>query len=564
MSLLTRRRALLVRRESAAGTDALASLSADARKAYAVLASDVSFTGDRERSPQPSASGTLSPELDLIGVASGEGSYTLQLRGSGSSTRDPEWVESLLGCGMQRGTGTKLAAETIRYLTTPPTTVAGGRFIRGEQVFGKNTLLSATWDSVLDSGNGLGTTPSVGDDFIAFPDASSEGAPIASGTLVAISGTAVTLRLSSTGRIKANYFLRCNAPGGGALRGYMKVTDDQPVMILCDESHDHGANTASLWGFVAQGTFANSMIVVGQQNGIIATLAAASAVTAAGSFLRPDSDNTVSFTVGAWSGATPVVGDELIKQLAPGRWLGACQVVGVNGSTITARVYYGTFSNGDIVYQSVTLSSATLSSDQVIVRGASLTVWDSIDGFLRGYTGKRGSYEVELRAGAPGTVKFSLSGTPGSQAMTEPITGLNFVSTQAPRWESGVADYLGIPLRTISAKLTMGNETGRAPDANAANGTLEYRIPSREPTIQWVVHRPGHTGWQIENAIAQSSWRPLGLRVGASATNLVAIVVPRMQLVSARDGEEGGILTADVTARCVGIAGDDELIIFWR
>ena len=565
MSILVRKRAVLVKAESVAGTDALASLTATQRKAYAVLASDMSVQASRETTPQPNTSGTLSPELALVGVASGTVELGLQLRGSGSSSRDPEWVEPLKACGMQKGTATLLAATTIRYFTTPPTTAAGGRFIRGEQIYGANTLASATWDSVLDSGNGLGTTPSVGDTFIAFADTSSEASPVCSGTIAAISGTTITLRVTDgAGRVKSGYFLRTNAASGGALRGYMDVTNDQPVLILLDESHDHGANTASLWGYVAQGTFANSMICIGQQNGVLTTLAGSSAVTAAGAYLRPDSEQTVTFTVGAWSGATPVAGDEIIKQNAPGRWLAAGQVLAVDGSTLTVRVYYGSFASGDVVYQSVTLSSATLSSSQATGRGGSVTIWDAVDGFLRGFTGARGTAELNLQAGAPGTVRCSFSAVPSTQTMIEPITGLSFVATQAPRWESGVADYLGIPLRTISAQLTFGTEVGRAPDANAANGTLDYTIASREPQVRWTVHRPGFTGWQLENAIALGSWRPCGFRVGSSATNLIAVVVPRMQLIATQDGEESGLLTVDVTARCVGIAGDDEFFLFWR
>lgn len=565
MSLLHRKRAILFRHESVAGTDALASLTEDQRKSYAVLALDPQFAAETTTEDQPNASGTLSPELAVVGLASGTHSFGLHLRGSGSTSRDPEWVAPMVSCGMQQGTATLLAATTIRKLTTPPTTVAGGRFIRGEQIFGKNTLASATWDSVLDSANGLGTTPSVGDTFIAFADASSETLPVCSGTIVSISGTAVTLHVTGgPGRVKENYFIRANAASGGALRGYMNVTDDQPVMILLDETHDHGANTASLWGYVAQGTFANSMICVGQQNGILTTLAGSSAVTSAGGYLRPDSEHTVTFTVGAWSGATPVAGDELIKQNAPGRWLGSCQVLEVDGSTITARVWHGSFESGDVVYQSVTLSSATLASGQANDRNPSATIWDSIDGFLRALNGVRGTMQLTLTAGEAGKAQFSFSGVPGSQSISLPMRGLTFPSTQAPRWESGVADYLGIPLRTISAELTLGAEVGRAPDANSANGTLDYTISARAPEIRWTVHRPGLTGWQIENAIRLASWRTLGLRLGSSPTNTVSLIVPRMQLVGSADGNESGILTCTVTARCVGIAGDDEVFLFWR
>lgn len=565
MSLLTRRRAALVALEGVSGTDALVSLTESARKAYAVLALEISSNTDRERISQPAAGGTLSPQLDVVGVGTSQVSFGLQLRGSGSSSRDPEWVRVAQACGYQKHTGTLLAAESIRYFTTTPTTAAGGRFIRGEQIYGKNTLASATWDSVVDSGNGLGTTPSVGDDFVAFGDVDSEDAPTCSGKIVAISGTAITLRVTSgAGRVKSGDFIRANAASGGALRGYMDVTDDQPVMFVCDESHNHVANTASLWGWVAQGSFGNSMICVGQHNGVLTTLAASSAVTATGGVLRPDSESTVTFDVGSWSGATPVAGDEIIKQNAPGRWLAAGQILAVDGSTLTVRVYYGSFATGDIVYQSVTASSATVATDQAAGRGPSVTVWDSIDGFLRSFTGVRGTFSIELAAGQPGTIKFDMQGVPYSQAMQEPLTDLSFVNTIAPRWESGVADYLGIPLRTVGAKLTQGNDVQRSSDANATGGTLDYRLAGREPQLEFTVHRPGVTGWQIDNAIANATWRPAGFRVGSATNNIVSLVIPRMQLISARDGDDNGILTAVVTARCIGIAGDDEVLIHWR
>jgi hypothetical protein len=560
MSLITRRRAIFARVEDVSGQDNLAALTDDQRKAFALPVFDAGFMEiDREKTDRDLYQSSLSPQIAQVGAGSARIQFNLDFRGSGSATRDPDWVSVLKACGMQRFDGTKLAAESLRYFTSIPTTASGGRYIRGESVYGSQTLLGAAWDTAAGNGDGLGTTPSVGDTFLAFADASSEDRPIASGTIIALSGTTILLRCLDGARIPAQYFIKANTTAS-----YQKVTTAQPVLMVCDLTYDEGAFTSDLWGWVAQGTFANSMHIIGGVNGVQATLAAASAVTTSGVGMRPLSEQTVQVTAGAWSGATPAAGAELIKQNAPGKWLAAAKVVAVNGSVFTLQVYYGSFALGDTVYDANTFSAATLSAGQSAADGPSVTVWDYVDGFLKRGVGMRGSWTIELTAGEQGRIVVDLSGVPAGVASAPQPSGIFFGATTAPRWESGVADFLGIPLRTRSAQMGYSTEQVRVPDANAADGTVEYLIASRTPELTFVVDRPGNKGWQFEEADRLASWRPAGFRCGASANNSVSVVVPRMQIRELRDANESGLLALRVTARAIGVGGDDEVFLFAR
>jgi hypothetical protein len=389
----------------------------------------------------------------------------------------------------------------------------------------------------------------------AYPSGTDEATAPFTGIVRYISGTTILIRpIATTSRIRAGWVIK-------ATGGYMTVADDAPVLLVADLEHNDGAFTGNLWGYEVQGTFATGDRIVGQQNGVEATCGT---VTTEGYVWHPESQELIQFPVSAWSGATPAAGEELIRQNAPGQWRAAGQVVAVDGSDITVAVYYGTFNSGDTVYSATTASTATLTADPTQVAGKSSTAWLYRDGFLRRAVGCRSNWSIELTAGNPGRMTFELQGRPSGRDSQPHPTGISFPSTVAPRWAGARADYLGIPLRTLAATLTPGNTIEREQDANASDGTVGFSIGDRDPTLSFTVQRPGHSGWQIENAITNGTWRTAGFKLGTTAGNIIAIACPRLQLVSAQDGEDGGRLTVQVEAKCRQIQGDDELLILTR
>lgn len=556
--MLARKSVLMLGIESNYGVDALLGLTEDARKRQALAVTELNPQETWDQIDDPVYGGSLSRDVTAVGASTAQHGFRLQMRGSGSASLVPEFARPLEAGMFARKAARKLPLTGVQHDTVGDGTgyVSGGSFIAGEQVFGPNTLTSSSWDSVAGNGDGLGTAPSVGDAVTAYPVGSDEDQAPFSGTVRSISGTTILIRPggSTTARIGSGWMIKAPA-------GYMDVTDDTPVLIVADLEHNAVAFTGNLWGYEVQGTFATADVVVGQANGVQATCGT---VTTEGYVWHPESKELIRFPVGAWSGSAPVAGEELIRQNAPGQWRAAAKVVEVDGSDITVQVYYGTFNSGDTVFVATTASSATLSGGPTQVAGKSATAWVYRDGWLRRATGCRLNWTIELAAGNPANISFDLSGRPAGRDSQVHPEGISFPNTVAPRWAGSKADFLGIPLRTLSASITPGNTIEREQDANASDGTVGFSVGDRDPAVQFVVQRPGYAGWQIENAIQFGSWRTAGFKLGTGAGQVIAIACPRLQLISAQDGEEGGRLTAQVEARLRQIQGDDELVIHTR
>jgi len=61
-----------------------------------------------------------------------------------------------------------------------------------------------------------------------------------------------------------------------------------------------------------------------------------------------------------------------------------------------------------------------------------------------------------------------------------------------------------------------------------------------------------------------ATWRTLGFVVGQTAGNILAVAAPRIQITTKQTGDENGIATFNITAKCRRIVGDDELFILHR
>lgn len=576
MSLLTKRTVMLARTESAYGEDALEGLPEDEQFQNAVAVFEADFNDTNEEIDRQLASGDLGQDVTPVG----HGEATIQLstdfRGSGATDLPPEWGRLLKACAVQSEAATVLALDgiTIKDLGALPARMAGSieKFVRGDLLFGAVELAAATWDTEAGNGDGLGTVPSVGDTVYLWPANGDEADPKAVGTLRAISGTTVLIQLSfeTTARPADGWNLRANAPGGGAVRGYQALAEDMPIAVTIDMDPEGGnPDAGTMWCWVAQGTFLDSMEVVAHKNDVLAVIKDTDGVSSAGIVYRPDSERWTEATLSAWSGTTPPFYVEL-----QGSADGTAPVTvhtqlmqGLGSQRYRFREFFGSVKPGQrLVDVTTTLSSAVVQASPapIMARGPALSMYSIKDGFQQMAVGCRGNAQVELESGNPGRIRFDFMGSPKGELMRRAPQRLTFPSTVPPNWKSGIAHLLGYPLRTLAASFDLGNNVVRQRDANANQGTAGFVITERDPTLSITVERAGHKGWQFEEARRNGTWRCAGLVVGKSVGNRLALAFPRIQITAVQPGNENGIETAQLTCKPRRLGGDDEWLLLHR
>lgn len=584
MGLRDKNKLLLARLEENYGVDAYIGLGVDDQFDTAVGVMDANQEHTRESIDRQLATGDLGQGATPVGFGTAQTTGEIDFRGSGSTDVAPEMDRFLRAAGMRREQATVLDVESISILdlTNLPNRTAGTieKFVRGEQIFGEATAAAAAWDSVLDSGNGLGTVPSAGDDVILWPASGNEAEPKAKGKIRAISGTGVLIQLlvDVTARPRNGWKMRANAAVGGALRGYNELDADIPVAIVCDLVAA-GAAAGEIWCWVAQGTFVDAMPIVSQRNDVLADVGASGAVSQKGFVWRPDSLEVVEFQVGTaggasgWSGGTPPVYSEIqgsADGTAPATFAGQIiQYPGGDPNIVRVRVFYGSIVPGAVLFDATATGSvATVQASPAPkqVRGESISLISSKDGYRKAARGCRGNLTLTLAAGSPGRLALDFMGSPNGQLMaTLPTPGqVNFSDLNPPNWGPGKAHYLGYPLRTPALSFQTGNTLSRDKDANQQDGTVGYRITSRDPELQVTVQRPGHKGWQFHESLRNATWRCFAYIVGTVPGNILGLVIPRGQITNDPDGEDEGVVTVQLTVKCRRLGGDDDYLLFQR
>ena len=577
----TKKSLVLHKLEGSYGDDAIAGVAPDDRGQLAAACAESSFDADWESIDRRLQAGTLSRDVTPVGHGEAEIGLKMDLRGSGSAAVESDFGQLLPSCAMQREDATKLLLESITvndFESTPRVAASIAKFVRGEQVFGQFEIAGASWDDAPGSGSGTGTAPLVGEQVAFWPTTADETQATAQGTVMAISGTTVLVRIDfgNDARPESGWFIK-----NLAATGYQALAEDMPVAIILD----HGpavpavADEGILWAYVAQGSFAAGDQITAHANDVIADVKT-DGVSTEGYVYRPDSEMWVQCEVDAWhdfltgtpgGGAPPVVGEELQRtDVGGGPASGSFMVRGVSGTggvTLKLSEDFGKVEPGARLINPTTLAYAHVVANPAPsqIRTPSQTLYHMSGGTLiHKATGCRGNASFELRSGNPGMVDFQFRGVPRGELRLERPKNLWHLSTVPPNWAGGAGELLGYPLRVLSATLNLGNEVVREPNANALGGTQGFLITDRDPELQLTVERPGHKGWQFEEAVRNATWRPFAAIIGKAAGNIMGVIVPRMQITKVTEGDESGILTAQLTVKPRRIAGDDEVLIHTR
>lgn len=189
----------------------------------------------------------------------------------------------------------------------------------------------------------------------------------------------------------------------------------------------------------------------------------------------------------------------------------------------------------------------------------SITIWVYIDGICHKVTGCRGTFDMELKAGEYGKIKWEFTGLYQGPVDLALATG-TFNQTIPARFLSAqfaLDSYAGI---IENCKISIGNEITKRVSANAITGILEYFIKQRnvtgnvDPEMVLVATKDFWTLWSGSSAVAFTA------RVGSTAGNICTITGPRVQLSEAlKYGDRENILTLDMPIIFTPNTGNDEI-----
>ena len=190
----------------------------------------------------------------------------------------------------------------------------------------------------------------------------------------------------------------------------------------------------------------------------------------------------------------------------------------------------------------------------------SVTIYMWQDGLLYKMTGARGKVTAALKTGEPGKLSFSFMGH---------FTGPTDVALPAPTYDAAVPVALlglsGFLVDSYAATVSsiafdMGTEIGTPDDISAADGYDEVTITGRrvtgsiDPLLKTVATYDWVGKWQAAGAAALATGT-----VGASAGNIFALSMPKVQYSAVGPSERSGVLAREVAFLAAENTGDDEL-----
>ncbi|MEO0478416.1 MAG: phage tail tube protein [Planctomycetota bacterium] len=579
----TRKKVMLVAEEAQQGVDAIALVPEADRGSLAVLVYDDLSTGtDRNAIDRRPASGSLSRERTPVGFGERPMNFGLDFRGGGSgdANRIPEFDPFVRACGLKR-------VPMKRLALIPTAENAGTRFQRGEQIHGAVGFDPAGWGTGISDGapTGLGTgaAPLIGDSVTILRPNQSESDGVV-GTVRGLNPGAneITVQLIQVGSQRpvqrpqiGDLILHRNI--SGALLGVSVLTTQMPVGFVLDYQFSNagamGTQTEILHCFVAQGAFSSSKPLVGSVTNVVTFPVL---VDDHGYAWHPTSEQLVQFTLENWIDgagggvATPNLREGHTLQVRNPTTLGsvdaAASILRFDSATgvCEARVDFGRIEAGQtIAFGAV---SATVAADPSPFQSEtpSLSMQKIVDRFGRKALGARGSFTIEGQAGEPLKITFQFQGIAGPSGRAVLPVGLQYPVHLPPNWSAGAGELNGRPLRMSNVSLQMNNQISRGEDANADEGTAEYRVTDRDVTAQTTFDRPTFGALAVENLEEDAEWMVSGMAAGNEVGNRIGFAIVRGQLMSPSDNDNEGTVQVQVDLKARGIQGDDEVFLFSR
>lgn len=189
----------------------------------------------------------------------------------------------------------------------------------------------------------------------------------------------------------------------------------------------------------------------------------------------------------------------------------------------------------------------------------SLTIAKYVDGKRYLMAGARGNFDIELKAGKPGKIKFDFVGTAIADSDLALLSGVSYQSSLAQPFQNASFTINSYAAIIEALTITSGNKIELRDSVNSLQGFLSAIIGERMATLKLspedvlIATHDFWATWEAGTRVALSAL------LGSTAGNRLTITAPRVQYKKVGQGERKGLATYEIDAMLTRYAGDDEL-----
>ena len=181
-----------------------------------------------------------------------------------------------------------------------------------------------------------------------------------------------------------------------------------------------------------------------------------------------------------------------------------------------------------------------------------LTLYYFKDGVRWRLTGCQGTVRFQVTAGGFVTASFVFSGVFVDRADAAIPANLVFDTPSKPIWKDGAALYNRKKLQMSSLTLDMGGQVTFPPDPNQAPGYGLPIVTERRPRGSMsAMDDLTASQTALADALSQTP-RVLAARLGATAGNRLALMVPGALMLNETEGDMQGLASVDVPFAATG------------
>lgn len=297
----------------------------------------------------------------------------------------------------------------------------------------------------------------------------------------------------------------------------------------------------------------------------------------------PTSRSTVLVTAthANWTGATPAVGDLLVRtntaaSAALTGWEARdARIVAVSGSG-TTRVFEVEVHSSDGFAVGHRVSVLYASGSLYGGGGAAPTV-TAIDlgtsppgdatlrdpGIVRTVTDARLTFGLQGQAGGEVGLTFELRGSMSEPTVGEHISGAAYVqASDAPRLELAAVVWDGRPLAGQTLEYSHQGELAARTDYHKINGVGAVRRTGRSPQITCDPVEPSPAIYSLTGKMLGSTSVVFAAQIGNTAGNLFIIEIPAGQIIAASPGVRDGERVSNVTLAARANGTDNDVRIY--
>ena len=210
-------------------------------------------------------------------------------------------------------------------------------------------------------------------------------------------------------------------------------------------------------------------------------------------------------------------------------------------------------------FEETIVAATSVTYDPASASVPSLTIAKYVDGKRYLMAGARGNFEIELKAGKAGIVKFDFMGTAIADSDASLLSGISYQTTRAQPFQNASFTINSYSAIIEALAIAAGNKIELRDSVNSAQGFLSAVITERLATLKLnpedvlIATHDFWDDWEAGTLVALSA------TLGATAGNILTITAPKAQYGKVGQGERKGFATHEIEGIFRRNSGDDEL-----